>query len=69
VSCRIDGAAGILVDAPRCRFTSCVIDTPDGEGEVLTFTRRAHGASWNGPVDGDIKNALVDSPRGPRITE
>lgn len=69
VSCRSDGSAGILVDAPRCRFTSCVIDTPGGGGEVLTFTRRARGGFWSGPVDGEIANALVDSPQGPRITE
>jgi len=69
VSCRVDGAAGVLVDAPRCRFVSCVIDHPTGGEEVLTFGERARGCTWSGPVDGRIGNALAGSPDAPRIAE
>jgi hypothetical protein len=71
VSCRVDaaGSAGVLVEAPRCRFVSCVIDGPGGDAEMLTFTERARGGSWNGPVDGKIVNALAGSPASPRIDE
>jgi hypothetical protein len=68
MSCRIDSpGAGVLVDAPRCRFISFVIDHPTGDAEVLEFTERAVGCAWSGPVDGRIKNALADRPESPKI--